>query len=646
MKLGDIRSRMLLAALLPVALQATLLAAMFLLVHVSGMQSARSVHISSVTRTLATASEYGLYSGDAAYLQKLADGTLRESDVRSVAIVDARGSVLARVGSAIDHSLAPWSGQNSEVYDPRTRTDRLSHAVLAGPAKLDDVYENQSSPSVAPQLLGHVVMEFSREALLQQKREIALLALAVTVGGLLFAGVLALYLGRGVLQPILRISDTVERIGRGELSARLAVLPKGPLDDLQRGLNLMAQRLELGRDELEQRVEAATRQLREKKEQAEAATLAKSRFVAVASHDLRQPVHALGMFVNRLAQLPHDSQTRHLVEQLESAVRSIAGLLDGLLDISRLDAQAVRVQVRPFPLADLFEQVRAGWTHTALQQGLRLRVRPTQVWLLSDPGLLYRILLNLVDNALRYTEHGGVLVTCRLAADGKQAHIEIWDSGIGIAAQHQEAVFQEFYQVANVERNRGKGLGLGLNSVARHAQLLAHRLQMRSALGRGTRFRIEVPVAAAGAARDARGSLRDDAFGNLAGLIVLLIEDDALASDAVASLLASWGCVVLVADGVAAALAQLDHRSPPDVIVSDYRLRDGDSGIDAIGQLRAAADREIPACLISGDTDPALMALTEQAGLTLLHKPVPPAKLRNLVRRLVSADHDAAAARL
>jgi CheY-like chemotaxis protein/two-component sensor histidine kinase len=398
----------------------------------------------------------------------------------------------------------------------------------------------------------------------------------------------------------------------------------------------MAERLESGRDEMEQRIALATLELREKKEEAETATLAKSRFLAAASHDLRQPTHALGMFMARLAQLPHDAETGHLIAHLDASVQAMQDLLDALLDISRLDAHAVQVQRRPFALAHIFDQLHVGLTSTAVEKNLRLRVRPTGVWLLSDPTLLHRIMLNLVANALRYTRDGGVLVACRVASDGKHARVEVWDSGIGIAPEHHQAIFREFYQVGNSERDRSKGLGLGLNIVERTAHLLGHRLQLRSSPGLGTRFSIEVPLAPPGAAMDMPSPLEARTFDDLANLVVLVIEDDALAREGLVSLLASWGCVVVVAEDLSTALWHLKSGVVPDVIVSDYRLRDGDNGIDTIRQLRAAAGQPIPACLMSGDTDPNLMQSARDAGLTLLHKPVRPAKLRSLIRRLAA----------
>lgn len=642
MKMVDIRSRMLLTALLPVTLVAVLLAAVFLVARVGDIGEAHSQRARTLARQLATASEYGLFSANITQLQTIASGALREPDVRSVAIVNAQGTVLVKAGQPRYTTLPGLGGQESERLDPATGTDLLSQPITPSQVKLDDLYQSPTiGAGTTAQPLGHVLIEFSRDTLIQRERDMLLAGVAVTLGGLLFGGFLAVRLGRGVIRPILRVSRMIEHIGRGELSARGEVLPDDPLRELQLGLNQMAERLESGRDELERRVVLATLELREKKDEAETATLAKSRFLAAASHDLRQPTHALGMFVARLAQLPHDAETAHLISKLDASVQAMQDLLDGLLDISRLDAGAVQVHRRPLALADVFDQLRSGLTSTAVEKNLRLRVRPTDAWVLSDPTLLHRILLNFVVNALRYTSKGSVLVACRKSGDGRQARIEVWDSGAGIAPEHHQAIFKEFYQVGNRERDRSKGLGLGLNIVERTAHLLGHRLQLRSSLGLGTRFSIEVPLAAPGVpAQPSPFEARP--LNDLADLVVLVIEDDALAREGLVSLLESWGVVVVVAEGLSTALWQVRSGVLPNVIISDYRLRDAENGLDTVRQLRAATGQQIPACLMSGDTDPDLMQAAKGAGLTLLHKPVRPAKLRSLIRRLTADDSDGA----
>ena len=639
MKLLNIRARMLLAALLPVTLVAVLLSGVFLVARVGDNAQAHQQRARSLIRQVALASEYGLFSANVASLQTIAIGVLREADVRAAAIVDAQGRVLVRVGTPSYAGLPELSGQEMQWVDPATGVDRLTQPIVAAQVMLEDILERSGAdPALKPQLLGHVVMEFSRDSLNRRERSMLAAGLAITLGGLLFGGVLAVLIGRGVVRPIMRVSHMIRRIGNGDLSVRDEVRPNDPLSDLQKGLNQMAERLELGHEEMAQRVALATSELREKKEEAEIATRAKSQFLAAASHDLRQPTHALGMFVARLGQLPHDAQTRHLVANLDASVRAMQDLLDGLLDISKLDAGAVQVNLHATPLNAIFEQIRLAMLDAASDKGLRLRVRPTSAWVRSDPVLLQRILQNLVANAVRYTQQGSVLLACRPSGDGPDSgarvRIEVWDSGIGIAPEHQHQVFREFYQVGNAERDRTRGLGLGLNIVERTAHLLGHSFTLRSSLGQGTRFTLEVPLARADAAPPE--PVQAPATTRLNGLAVMVIEDDALAAEGLVGLLASWGCTVLAADGQQQALAHMAQSGVPDVIVSDYRLRGGDNGIAAIDALRIAAGHSIAACLMSGDTDQALITQARQAGLTLLHKPVRPAKLRSLLHSLTT----------
>ena len=641
MRFGDIRSRIWMASMLPVALIVILMVAVFLVARLGDNEQVHQRHARSLARQLAASSEYGVFAANTANLQAIVGAALREPDLRSVVILDTAGAVLARAGEpGYAMPVRLGSGESQET-DAVTGRDRFLQPITAGRLPLDDLFQTGGVSAAPANALGYVLIEVSRDGLLKRERELLWLGLTLGLAGLMLGGVLAVSLGRRVIDPVARVTGTIGRIGRGDLAARAVVLHDDPLRDLQRGLNQMADSLESGRDELERRIGEATLALREKKEEAETATLAKSRFLAAASHDLRQPTHALGMFVARLGQLPHSEETRRLIENLERAVQAMQDMLDGLLDVSRLDAGAVQVQLRPFAVAELFEQLRSELSMVALEKGLRFRIRPSAAAIVSDPALLHRILLNLLGNALRYTHTGAVLLACRLTADGRFARIEVWDSGIGIAPEHQEAIFKEFYQVGNFARDRGKGLGLGLNIVERSAKLLGYRLQLRSRPGVGTRFSIEVPLAPADAALDRRIDPRANAVDDLAGLIIMVIEDDALAREALVSLLRAWGSVVLEAEVCSTAQEQIESGVEPDLIISDYRLGEGENGIEAIRRLRVVAGRPIPACLTSGDTDPGLMQQAREAGLNLLHKPVRPAKLRSLIRRLTTRGQSA-----
>jgi signal transduction histidine kinase len=635
MMFPGIRARMLAAALLPVFLVVVTLVAIFWTSRVADLDESHDLRAKLMARQAALASEYGLFSGNVSALQVVLGGVQREADVRSVAVFDVDGRMLASTGVLQYKGLQEAKGAVYQAFQRGRDVDVLVEPVASSSVPLDDFFGSSTSPPAAtPLMLGHVVVEISRSRLLARERELLLVALAVGFAGLVLGGFLATRMGEGVVRPVLRVSRMIERIGEGDLTPSSEALPTDPLYVLQTRLNQMAQRLAWGREEMEFRVESATRELRLKKEEAETATMAKSRFLAAASHDLRQPTHALGMFVARLGQLPLDTPTRQLVASLEASVQSMQDLLDGLLDISRLDAGAVQVQRGAVNLGELFASLRKALLPVAEGKGLRLRVRPSPHWALTDPMLLQRMVMNLANNALRYTERGTVLISCRLVEGGRSLRLDVSDSGIGISPTHQADIFKEFYQVGNSGRDRAQGLGLGLNIVERTAQLLGHRIVLRSDLGCGTRFSIFLPVAqpqdnmVSVAAAEPAGLL------GLEGMRVLVIEDDGFALEAISDLLTSWGCVVHAAASVAQALDFANGYAPPDVVLSDFRLGEERNGLDVIAMVRATARREIPACLMSGDTDAALIQAAKDAGLTLLHKPVRPAKLRSLLRRL------------
>lgn len=369
-----------------------------------------------------------------------------------------------------------------------------------------------------------------------------------------------------------------------------------------------------------------------RKNEAEAASRAKSRFLAAASHDLRQPAHALGLFVARLQQLPQDAPTRELVAGVDASVHALQDMLDAFFDYSRLDSQLTHANPRSFDLNPMFDSLHTSFAGTAQQRGLRLRVRPAPVWVHSDPVLLHRVLLNLLSNAVQHTPQGSVLLACRVSRAEGMVRIQVRDSGIGIASAQQAKVFEEFYQVENPERDRSKGLGLGLSIVERSCKLLGHPIELHSALGCGSTFTLRLPLGTAEAASSQDAAPEAALLPDLQGMQVLLLEDDALGSVALKGLLQSWGCSVVEAASAKAALASLHLHAQPHCIVSDYRLAGAYNGVQAILQLRQQLGQDVAACVISGDADDTVKDQTRQAGLILLQKPVKPAKLRSVLR--------------
>jgi signal transduction histidine kinase/CheY-like chemotaxis protein len=376
----------------------------------------------------------------------------------------------------------------------------------------------------------------------------------------------------------------------------------------------------------------ATEEGRARKEDAEAASLAKSRLLAYASHDLRQPLHALELFVAHLKEQPLEYATAKIVGNVDDGVQALCELLDGLLDLSRLESGSIQPVLQPTPVSELWKQLRREFGNTAEAKNLELRFRPTPVWVTTDPQLLHRILLNLVSNAVRYTAKGGVLVACRRR--GSQARLEVWDTGEGIALQDSEEVFKEFVQLDNPKGNPVKGLGLGLSIVKRTAGLLSHALRMRSVAGRGSCFCVEVPIAEP-IATSVAPAIQDS--GSCAGCAVLVVEDDPLAARALVNLLQSWSCVVTATSNAEQARQALTDGCRPDLIVSDFRLRDGQSGIELVAQARAVLGRRVPSCIISGDTSPDVTMAADAENLIVLHKPVKAARLRRALLLLLGS---------
>ena len=641
MKLSSIRARMLLAALVPVFLTVVIMVGVFWSGRVSDLGSAHQQQARLLVQKVALASEYGIFSGNTSALQGVVMAVRKEPGVRYVAVLSPSGQVLSQAGTGSYQAFSNLSDPTYLAHQREQGIDTVMEAITSRNVQLDDLYSSSSDDvGTNTQVLGYAVVELSMEPLRTQERNLLMVAFGVGVLGLLVGGMLALQLGERVVRPVMSLSRRIQRIGQGDFEPQYGLSPREPLIELHHALNDMGVRLAWGRDELEQRVEAVTQELREKKEEAESATLAKSRFLAAASHDLRQPIHALGLFVARLAQFHMDASMRQLVQHLDASVQAMQNLLDGLLDVSRLDAGAVTANVRPVNINVIFDFVRVSNTQAARDKGLRLRIRPTAYWCMSDPVLLQRMVMNLAHNALRYTPEGTVLIRCRKIQNGTSLRIDVMDSGVGIAPEHQSDIFKEFFQVGNAARDRSQGLGLGLNIVQRSARLLGHPLQLESSQGCGTRFSIVVPMATAPLLAMPREmeltTVPTSPQSALDGVRVLVVEDDFTSRQAQEDLLKSWGCEVCAVGTAALACKSVEQGFQVDVVISDFRLGGESNGLDVIAQVRHLAGWAVPACVVSGDTDADLMQAARAAFLTLLHKPVRPAKLRSLVRHLAN----------
>ncbi|MBV8970980.1 MAG: response regulator [Sphingomonadaceae bacterium] len=363
---------------------------------------------------------------------------------------------------------------------------------------------------------------------------------------------------------------------------------------------------------------------------AEAASLAKSQFLAAASHDLRQPLYALGLFSGTLATLDLPADARTIVGHVRTNIDALESLFSGLLDISRLEAGVVAPKLEPIATDALFERLDQYLRPIAAEAGLTLRYRSDGSAILSDPVLIEQILLNLGTNALRNTMRGGVLIAARRRDN--IVGLEVWDTGVGIAPDDLARIFDDFIQVGNPERNRRKGMGLGLAIARRSARLLGTRIEVASRVGRGSMFRLAQPAAAAPPPPAAA-----ETVDPIAGLRVLVIDDDPDVREAIALLLGHWGVVADVAGDADAALARIATGPRHAMVLTDYRLPGAVDGLGLVAALRQAAGWPLPACVVTGDLDPAIIAAAAACGIPLLHKPVQPARLRALIAHVARA---------
>lgn len=641
MKLNwDIRTRVLIVALVPTLVLGVLLTALLTFSRLSDLEEALTQRGQALARQLAATAEYGLFSGNKEALQRLAASALSAADLYGVAIYDRDGSLLAVSGLQTHAATASSPLSPADVQEVSRQMLRIAEPVRHSRSLEDDPYSLTGSNNVRDEALGEVVVLISRETL--ENRKLNQIATAFTTLVLVLAGSIALsfLMSRSVSTPIQRIAQAISDIGRGNLTTRVPIEGRGSLRRLAEGVNEMAGHLAVARGNMESRISAATLQLRERTEDAERANLAKSRFLAAASHDLRQPMHALGLFIADLSRKEHSPDNRLLIERIAASAEAMENLLDSLLDISKLDAGVVSSAPRSFALGPLFERIGNDYIHAAQERGLRLRVRPTKLWIHSDPLLFERILINLVGNALRYTPRGAIMLAARKRGD--HVLIEVRDSGLGIAAENQSSIFVEFVQLDNPARDRSKGLGLGLAIVRRLADLLYHPITLRSAPGRGSVFGVVAPLAPAEANYQPQPLPEQDFLGR----IIAMVDDDALAQESLAGLLRAWGCFVVASDSLQGLLDALEEMElEPEVVVSDYRLPGEHTGLDIIAHMRTRFGAELPALLLSGDTGPETLQEATSRQVPLLHKPVRPAKLRAALAHLMlnsRASHAAA----
>jgi len=369
----------------------------------------------------------------------------------------------------------------------------------------------------------------------------------------------------------------------------------------------------------------------EAKEAAEKANLAKSQFLASASHDLRQPLHAQGILLEALKLRLHNSEHSELLNKTIQSNEALHSLFDALLEISQLDAGTMAVNLSHQPINQICQQVVNEYQLIAQQKGLSLSLHSHDCTAVTDPILINRILRNLVSNAVKFTRSGeiNVAVTC----DNTNAYIIVSDTGIGIPESQQEHIFDEYYQLDNKARDRSKGIGLGLALVRRMCQLLKHDIRVESKVNKGTQFHLTLPL---GNKNEVTVKQEQTISGSIENLNILIIDDEQPILDAMTVMLTDWSCHPQGFTTLDDAELAIDTGScRPDIIISDYRLANDVTGLDVIHRLHHKLGKEVPALLVSGDTDPVLLERIHKHNFYLLHKPLKAFQLKKVIRILL-----------
>jgi signal transduction histidine kinase len=612
----SLAQQLVLLAVLPAAL-ATLGAIVVLTrQHLENVTELMRTSGQTVALQVATLAQTPLNQMDRRALQRTALAGTSQPHVQQVQIRTADGEILANAETPDRHR-----GEGLRVLSPVMGDDGIR--------------------------TGEVMVEISLDAVTDARKAVYFNVLMVLVASLAGVGLAGWWAARRISAPIRRLGEAVDRLGAGE-DASVSVAGTSEVRRLQHGFNQAASALAESRRLLQSRIGEATAELARKNQQLELASQAKTRLLAAASHDLRQPLHALTLFADGLANDETDPVRLTRIGHIRECVESLDRLFSELLNLSQLDAGVLQPQWSDFPLDRLFDEISRNFRPVAEQQGLRLVARKTDAWVRCDYVMLSRILNNLVSNSLRHTVEGGVLIGARRR--GRGIRIDVLDTGVGIAPQHQERVFEEFFQVDPLRKpGATRGMGLGLSTVQRLAALLNTRVELNSVPQQGTCVRLLVrgaePIAAS-AGILANGELAAlmpplETPARLDGVRVLVIDDERTILEGLQVVIGSWGAEVMAAQTRAEALAWADSwDEPPEVVLSDLLLQGGDNGLDVLAALerhpRGIGERTAR-LLVTGETKPDRLREVAQAGIMVLYKPVSPRALRQAIATQLAA---------
>ena len=432
-----------------------------------------------------------------------------------------------------------------------------------------------------------------------------------------------------ISKPLQLLTDSINRYS-----------PLHKVEEIEDEQNILSREDELGRmgrsfNRLKKDLWEQGEGLQTAKLDAERANKAKSVFLASASHDLRQPLNAMQMYIAALQSKVKDQEILRIIEDINSVSISTARLLNALLDVSELEVGAIKPRKEVFSVNNILISIFQSFLPLAKDKELDFRVVPSSLYVESDPALLERILGNFMSNAIRYTDKGSVLIGCRKRGD--KVSIEVWDTGCGISDDQMSLIYEDFYQVENKERDRGKGLGLGLALAKRLADSLKHTIDSKSRLGSGSYFSVNVDLA------ENKAEINNDEIlmniMNLSGINILLVEDDIDVLKATKQLLESWGCKVKTARNKDEVMNLIDEDpyTNPDIILADNRLPGDASGIDITYLIQEKLQTSIPCVIMTGDVERSHVQSIIDQGFPVLLKPIQPAKFRAMLSHLIQA---------
>ncbi len=643
----SLRWRLLWLSMLPLVLFALVWTCYVLIQRNTDLTSQLEQRAQLLARQMAVGSDYAIFAQNMLALQAITFSVVHEPEVKFAGVYDAsfqplsvidRRSIYDEVEDATRLRQLKTVGRLGLPFMQLVsdRVIRYVQPIRSVGVDIEDLSKSEGLKQ-SSDVHGYALVEVSIDSIYSELVRFMGEALLILVIFLLTAWLVVSRLSLKLDQNFRFVADAAKRIGAGETQVRIGPNDIKVFDRLAVDVNLMAERLEVSQRDLESQVLNATHALREQKDAAEKANTAKSRFLAAASHDLRQPIHALSLLVSAAQHEKDPLALSVIISRIEAGTASLSDLLNSLLDISRLDGGGVQVRQDDFQLDVLMNKLQDTYQSLAKEKGVGLIVRPTKAWTQSDPALLERVLGNLLSNAINYTQSGGsVYVAVR--PRGNEWLIQVRDNGPGIPIKDQEIIFQEFVQLSNPQRDRSLGLGLGLAIVQRLVRLLGLRIEVRSQLGQGATFGLSIPCIRANHSKPVIADLnKTEEPTELKGMRILVIEDDELVRDSLVALLGMWGASVDVFPKADAAFQYIQtNLVTHELIISDYRLGGNQNGLALFHSITGYLGYSVPTLLITGDTEDEDLQKLAEPHIQVIYKPVKPNVLFATINRLLN----------